>query len=153
MKSLIKNKKGADKIISVYWFAILFIVSAAMVYMVFLFYGGLYDIRDVEAGILINQMADCVAEGGYIKSGILDGPKLTKENFLQKCGLTFAVEDTNEWSDDQFYVNISFENFKEGSVVDSFEVGNINWKIQCEEKKGTNLAFCTHRNFYVLDKL
>ena len=60
-----KNKKG-DKIISVYWFAILFIVAAAVVYMAALFYGAPYDARGIESDILTNQIADCLSQGGSL---------------------------------------------------------------------------------------
>ena len=50
------NKKGTDKIISVYWFTILFIVAGAIVYMAAAFYGEPYDVREIEANILINQI-------------------------------------------------------------------------------------------------
>ncbi len=64
------NKLGTDKIISIYWFAILFIVAAAVVYMASVFYGGPADVREIEANILINQVADCVSQGGYLKENI-----------------------------------------------------------------------------------
>ena len=92
------NKKG-DKIISVYWFAILFIVAAAIDYMVVIFYGKPYDIRDVEESILINQIADCLAEGGYLKKEVFDNGNflLNESNFLQTCHLNFDVEDIYGW--------------------------------------------------------
>ena len=51
-----KNRIGAEKIISVYWFVILIIIAGAVVAMVSLFYGSPYDVRVTEANIMINQV-------------------------------------------------------------------------------------------------
>src|SRR3989344_5603718 len=52
-----KNRIGAEKIISVYWFVILIIIAGAVVAMVSLFYGSPYDVRVTEANIMINQVS------------------------------------------------------------------------------------------------
>jgi N-acetyl-anhydromuramyl-L-alanine amidase AmpD len=91
-----KNKRGG-KIISVYWFAILFIVAAAIVYMAALFYGAPYDARDIESEILTNHIADCLSQGGYLKENVLGGN--LENNFLEECNLNFAVEDTYGWGE------------------------------------------------------
>ncbi len=90
-----KNKRG-DKIISVYWFVILFLVAGAIVYMAALFYGAPYDARDVESEILTNHIADCLSQGGYLKENILDS---IQNNFLEECDLNFAVEDVYGWGE------------------------------------------------------
>ena len=63
---MIKNKKG-DKLISVYWFVILFIVAGAIAYMTVSFYGEPYDIREAEAYALTNKVARCLSEAGYLE--------------------------------------------------------------------------------------
>ena len=62
------DKKGTDKIISVYWFAVLFIVAGGIVYMTAIFYGEPYDVREIEANLLTNQIADCLSEGGKLEN-------------------------------------------------------------------------------------
>ena len=81
------NKRGTDKLISVYWFAILFIVAAAIVYMVLSFYGEPYDARELEANALTNQIADCLSEAGYLKEGILER---VETDLLETCDLNFG---------------------------------------------------------------
>ncbi len=129
------DKKGTEKIISVYWFAILFIVAAAVVYMVITFYGKPYDIRSEEADIMVNQIADCLAEGGRLKEEILDNENFTK-NFSEECSLNFNVEDVYGWREqDQYYIEINFYEFDQnapngfGSKID-FDIikGNTNLK-------------------------
>jgi hypothetical protein len=158
MKKL--NKKGTDKMISVYWFVILFIVAAAVFYMAVVFYGEPYDIREREAKILINQIADCISQGGEIREGIINEGGtlgLTNGNILSKCHLNFNVEDFKEWkTQEQFYVEINFYEFDEFSsdklgskFVDEIIVGNKNLNEYCD-KKGENFPVCVKRDFYVL---
>ncbi len=135
------NKKG-DKIISVYWFVILFIVVAAVVYMAYLFYGTPYDARAVEARVLKNKIADCLSEGGYLKEKVLT--ENFKDNFLEKCDLNLNVEDAYGWEDDQYYIKVSFYEFDNdfsgnlGNLIEEIEVGNINlvsYAIQEQKEK------------------
>ena len=118
------NKRGGDKIISVYWFVVLFIVAGAVVYMAASFYGKPYDVRGIEASIMINNIADCISEGGNIKEGVLDN-----ENFLESCNLNFEVEDYKDWKEKgQYYVEVEISEFdgeKIGERVIKSDLGNL----------------------------
>jgi len=161
MKKL--NKRGTDKIISVYWFVILFIVAAAIVYMAVVFYGEPYDVRETEANIMINQIADCISQGGEIKDGVINEEgklELTNENILSKCHLDFNVEDFKDWKkQEQFYFEINFYKFNKDApdglgskFVNDTIAGNMNLKEYCD-KKGKNFPVVSvERNFYVLVK-
>jgi len=146
-----KNRKGADKVLSVYWFVVLFIVAGGVVYMVAVFYGAPYDVREVEANLLINQIADCVATGGSL-NGNLD--KLVDElTLLQICKINFKVEDEFSWKEDQFYVNISSGDFDKTSgmisgLTEKVVLGNSELKSFCE-LGGKTMPKCVERSFYV----
>ena len=137
------NSQGTDKIISVYWFVILFIVAGAVVYMAGVFYGNPYDVREAEANVLINHIADCIAEGGYLNKEVVDEEGkflLNNDTFLEICHLNFNVEDTQGWREQrQYYVEVS---------VFGITKGNVNLKDFCERKEKN----CVQRSFYVLDK-
>ena len=144
----LKNKRGADKILSVYWFAILFIVAGAIIYMTAISYGEPYDVRELEANILTNQIADCMSQGGQL---IDNWKELNNYNFLEFCHLTFNVEDTKGWRDDQFYVEIGFQKFDTGDFArNSITNGNINLKQFCN-LQGKKLPICVERSFYTID--
>ena len=144
---LIKNRKGTDKLISVYWFAILFIVAAAIAYMALSFYGEPYDARKLEVNILTNQVADCLSEAGYLKEGILER---METDFLETCDLNFEVEEYEKWNDDQFYVEIVIYDFDTGEQISEISEGNQNLKLDCEIDD-KNFPFCLDRKFYVID--
>ena len=144
---ILKNKK-ADKIISVYWFAILFIVAAAIVYMVISFYGEPYDIREAEAHALTNKVAGCLSEAGYLKEGVLNED--FRENFMEECKLNFEVEDIYGWREQgQYYVEINFYNFLTMEEIPTIKKGNEALKTDCG--KGKTFPVCLNRSFYALD--
>lgn len=131
------NKTGADKIISVYWFVILFIVAGAVVFMTASFYGTPKDVTNLEARVLSTKVADCLLDGVYFKSEILNDNSF-KTNFLKKCSLIFG-------DDKDYYTEINIHKFdsdlpeNEGKKVFDFSAGNVNLKTSylTEEKKTT----------------
>jgi len=62
------NKIGADKILSVYWFAILFLIASGIFAMVYVFYNSPFDVRNAEADALGNQIVSCISQNGKISS-------------------------------------------------------------------------------------
>ncbi len=147
---ILKNKK-ADKIISVYWFAILFIVAGAIVYMVISFYGEPYDIREAEAYALTNKVTGCLSEAGYLKEGVLNED--FRENFMEICKLNFEIEDVYGWREHgQYYVEINFYDFSTmAEEIPAIKKGNEALKMDCE-LKGKTFPVCLERSFYILDK-
>ena len=144
-----------DKIISVYWFAILFIVAGAVVYMAAVFYGEPYDVREIEANIMINQIADCISQGGKIGREIMDEKGnliINSDNVLEKCHFNFNVENFKAWNNDQYWINVGFYDFNTGNrLFPDITNGNINLKDWCD-KKGKSLPKCVERSFYTLNK-
>ena len=140
------NKSG-EKVISVYWFAIMFIVAAAIVYMVAIFYGEPYDIRKMEAEILTNRISDCLNEGGYLIQENLD-----EESFMKNCDLNFNVEDDYNWKqEEQYYFKVEISNFETDGFIKKIEEGNFNLGILCEDKIDESIK-CLERDFYSIDK-
>ena len=123
------NRRGADKIISVYWFVILFIVAGAVVYMVAVFYGEPYDLRKAEADAMVNQIVDCITKGNSLRTDI------SNEDFMEKCHLNFG-EDENE-----YYIKVK--------ALD-ISLGNINLNDYCG-KEGNKFPRCFERSFYTLN--
>ena len=144
------NKTGGEKTISVYWFAILVIVAAAVIYMVVSVYGMPYDIRETESGLLAKNIADCISEGGYLKEKVL-GDSSFHENFLKKCNINLETDDFPN-SKGEYYIEVSFYDFDTGKKIDSNIIkGNMNLKAGCE-LKGKTQPVCLNQSFYVIDK-
>lgn len=112
----IKNKNGAEKIISVYWFAILLIVAGGIVYMVSAFYGNPYDVRSLESGVLISKIAECVSDNSI---------ESLKSDLFKTCHLNF---NTNT-EDEKYFVEIVFYEFENQDIkIDEISAGNVNLK-------------------------
>ncbi len=147
------DKRGTDKMISVYWFFILFLVTAAIVYMVSAFYSAPYDVRNLEANILTNRVADCIYRGGEINGELFDGEFNSgfEEEFFSVCGLNFEGE--SRWNGEiQYYVG--FDIYRVNDVqnsVYSLAEGNLNLLSNCEieDEDYDKLAKCVNRRMYV----
>ena len=143
------NKIGADKMLSVYWFIIIFIVAAAIVYMTALFYGNPYDVRSVEANLLVKQVSDCFVEENYFIRGRDIESQGFSDSFLDICGIDFSVEDDYGWKDDQFLINVEVYEFNNKTLLFDFEKGNFNLRDCSKELK--KIPFCIERSFYSID--
>jgi N-acetyl-anhydromuramyl-L-alanine amidase AmpD len=126
------GKKG-DKLLSVYWFVMVFLVAAAIAYMAITFYGHPTDITTLEADAMTNQIADCISSGGYLNPNVLTND--FQKNFLNICHITFNTEDFSDWKKSpQYYTEVNFYNFSEqtpsgfGDKLFSIAEGNSNLK-------------------------
>ena len=155
MKMKMKNKKGTDRIVSIYWFAILFIVAGAVVYIVSAFYGKPIDIREIETNLLINKLSDCVGKAGYVSPEIYSegGFLLNDENLLDICKINF---NSGGASEGDYYAEIQFKNFNSGEILSSAKAGNFNLKDYCNEAYLNSISVenpvCVQRSFYALNQ-
>ena len=148
----LKNKKG-DKLLSVYWFAILVIVAVGVVLMANTFYGASYDVRKAESEILAQKVADCIYSGGAFNSQLFnlkgDFREDFKETFLDKCSLNFTIEEN--FQRPPYYVQVDFFRGTD-TEKKSFSIteGNKNWVPDCNSKvaEKSKLATCTSQEFY-----
>ena len=148
------NKKGADKILSVYWFAILVLVAGGIVAMVTTFYGYPYDVREVETNLLTDKVANCISSQGVLNSDLISERKFKEdfeENFLETCKINFDSEN----EEGQYFVEISFYNLTNlDEPLFEFSEGNSNYKEDCEiEEVYERFAKCVEKRFYSVDEL
>ena len=156
-KMILKNKKGADKILSVYWFAILILVAGGIFAMVFNFYNSPYDVRALEANIMINQISDCLSSGGILNKNVVSESNFNedfKNNFMNECNLNF---NTEKGTDDggQYYVEINFYDFNTENSLFNISEGAAELKADCEVKEvkeSKRLSECVQRSFYSVDE-
>jgi N-acetyl-anhydromuramyl-L-alanine amidase AmpD len=119
------DKRGADTILTLYWFLIIFLVAGAVVYMAFLFYGTPFDVRATEGRILGNQIANCLTDQGYLNNQIFSQD--FQNNFLANCHITFTTEGYSDWSatNPQYYAEVEVDQFNPNSQQQAYgETGN-----------------------------
>ena len=146
------NKKGTDKMLSMYWFAILIIIAGAIFAMVALFYGYPYDVRNVEANIMVNQVSDCLSNNGEIDSGIIFSKDFS---LLDNCNLNFDVEKDLYNKFGNYYLEVNFYNMSDGEKVIRLSEGNPSFISDCKIKDEdyNKLSYCLNRTFYSVDKM
>jgi len=154
-----KNKRG-DKVLSMYWFLILILVSGGIFAMVYNFYGSPYDVREIEGEILSQKISDCISRDGKIQTNIISEEGFNaniKENFLESCKINFDSEESFEQNPiNQYYFEVEFYKIEDlSNNVFNFNEGNLNWKADCGIKKENDkdyarLVKCTERRFYAL---
>ncbi len=74
---IFNNKKAGEKLFSIWWFFVLAVVGVGIVAGVYIFYSADVDVREAEAGILYEKIADCIIEQGFLTDKFL----YDKENF------------------------------------------------------------------------
>lgn len=158
-----KNKKGTDKMLSMYWFAIILIVSFGVFAMVYVFYSAPYEIRGMETEILSNKIADCFSRQGRINPEIFSGENGEEFNsgfdLLEECNLNLNVEEDYDWKqEEQYFIEASFYNVGDlsnpGIVLSE---GNLNWKPGCfikdkKEKDFERFVKCREERVYAVDQ-
>src|SRR4030042_1292137 len=153
------NKKGTDKILSIYWFVVLTIVAGGIFAMVYVFYGHPYDVRGIESEIFAERIADCISNQGIIDSNFFSGENLNQningKSFSERCNFNFNVEKGyGEEGEIQYFYKVEFYTLKELTNPSlSFYDGNTNWENDCYIKKDNNkeytlLVKCTEKRFY-----
>jgi len=145
------DKRG-DKILSVYWFAVIIIVAGGIFGMVYVYYGTPYDVREIEANVMTNQIADCISYAGRINANIISNQQESGTDFLKQCHLSF---DSTDWTDEQYYTEINVYNLNYlNNATFSVNAGNNNWISFCALQQNSSqerLTQCVKKSFYSLD--
>ncbi len=143
---MLKNNR-AEKLLSIYWFLILFIVAAGISYMVIDFYGDPYDVRSSEADILLVKIANCFSQGGYL---VEDYASLS---LAENCNLNFETPDHLDWEFvGQYYAEIVITDFETSALLFKDVMGEPLWRIGCLSKSTRSDPACNVQTFYSLTK-
>jgi len=155
------NKRGTDKILSIYWFVVLTLVAGGIFAMVYVFYGPPYDVRDIESEIFAERIADCISKQGIIDSNFFTKDGFNKDignTFTQRCNFNFNVEEGYTKDEIQYFYKVEFYILKDLTNPSfSFFDGNSNWESECfiqkkNDKNYVRLAKCTEKRFYALSE-
>lgn len=129
------NKRGkGEKIIALPWMICLFISALGVVWIVKMFYGAPYDVREIEARLLLNKVADCVSYAGKINPSLIsnEGIGADCKDFLEGCYINF----NSEWGDEQYFVHVQIYDTSSNSFFIESKKGNGDLDDECELQKG-----------------
>jgi len=116
------NKKGAEKIFSIWWFFIITVIATTTVIAVLLFYSAEVDVKEVEAQVLAERVLSCLNQNGVLDSSFLD----SNFNIIERCSLNKDVFAAG--SDFLFEVSAYDESSK---LIKTLSIGNGGFKADC----------------------
>jgi hypothetical protein len=95
------NKRGEERIFTIWWFVAIVAISAAIVLATLGFFSKDTDTKEYEAGILYERIVECLVQNGNLRSDFAQGFDIYKE-----CSLKENVFLDNS----SFYFEIKLEN-------------------------------------------
>jgi hypothetical protein len=114
------NKKGSEKLLSIWWFFVLVIVLVAIVTGVLIFYSVDLDLKSYEAKYLSEKLMKCFSDnGGSYYSGEFD--------IFEKCGLKREVFGAGS----NFFYHIKIIDDKQ-SIIKEFTGGDVSYENDCK---------------------
>jgi len=125
---ILRNKKGGEKVFSIWWFFVLVIVGGGIVAGVIIFYSSDVDIREVEAGILSDKITDCIVEQRVLTDVSLE----EGFNILEECDFSEDVFSRGS----KFYFNISFLDENGNNFRRDILEGDFSYAKDCNIQEG-----------------
>ncbi|MEK6906748.1 MAG: hypothetical protein AABW81_03940 [Nanoarchaeota archaeon] len=123
---IIKNKRGGEKIISIWEFFVLGVVGLGIVAGVWIFYSSNADVRVTESGILYNKIVDCLIQQGYLNENIF----MKDFDFFKECKLSREVLNSKD-----FYFKINVVDSEGKEIVSNISGERTNFERDCEVSK------------------
>ena len=121
VNNFLNIKKGGEKIFSIWWFFIIAVVGLGIVIGVWIFYAADVDVRQVEAEMLYERIANCIIDNGFVDAVIESDFDVFEECHLSK--------DAFNGSSFYFRFNISDVN---GHGLKNVKSPGANMEVSCE---------------------
>lgn len=142
--NIIMNKKAVEKLISIWWFFVLFVVGVGVVLGVMIYYSAETGVKKVEAEILNQRIFDCLVNNGHLNQRIFEN------NFgvFSECGLSEEVFGKGSF----FYFKALVYN--ETDLINEKGYGDFSVDKDCkvmEKVETKRFPECFSRNMTVFD--
>jgi hypothetical protein len=146
MSNLLCNKSAEDKLLSLWWFFILFIIAGGILIGVAIFYSAEINVNPVEADILSSKLSECITPSGIFNYNFLS----SDVDIFKECNLNKKVFGRGS----SFYFNVSIYN--ETSLEREFIEGDHSFEADCRIGGGLiakNFPKCSKKNIGGIDYL
>jgi len=120
---MVLNKKGDEKLLSLWWFLCLTIVGVAIVVGVWSFYSADVDTKGLEADILANKIVHCILGQGTLNLDLMDN--------LENCYIDKSVTNKSQI----YYIEIKAYDLSNCAGEDYFKCPLIKEKIYEDKEK------------------
>ena len=113
------NKKGGEKLLSLWWFFVLGVIAGGIVIAVMIYSAADVSVKELEADILGERILDCIIKEGYL----ID---FDESDILTECDLDEKM--FTKGSDFYFEIGV----FKEGNLVEEvIKKGSSAFEKEC----------------------
>jgi len=126
LDKIFKDKKAGEKLLSAWWFVIIVIVGGGVAVSVIMYYSADIEVREAEAGILYEKIADCVIQQGFLVEEIFE----KDFDIFKKCGLSKKVFEDTDFS---FKIRVLDDSGK--LLREDIIKGDISFEKDCEIKE------------------
>ncbi|MFA6023011.1 MAG: hypothetical protein WC781_02910 [Candidatus Pacearchaeota archaeon] len=139
---MIKNKKGDEKILSIWMFFIWIIIGMAIVAGVYLYYGSPQDVREIQSKILADKIAECILINSQLDKNYLN----SNFDLVSYCKI-----NTEMISNGKIYFNVSVVDRTSGILLrENIIRGDSNFQVMCSlnaNKNSQNIAKCASETY------
>jgi len=138
------NRKGDERVLSLYWFILFIIVAVAIVSAVLIFYSYLLDVRGAEASILADKVIDCLSNDGKLNVAKLE--EVDKNGLESACNLILKDESKEKYREmkSQYYIQLEVG----GKLI---MAGDQDFLAYCGQSSKTNIPICFEKKLFVLN--
>lgn len=140
------NKRGGERLLSLYWFLIFIIIAIGVVSGVFIFNKAQVDIRNAEGNILADKIVNCFVKNGEVNKDLLD--KTTGETISSTCGLVLEDKTGRYTDSEQYFVSVLFNENGNQKLIQTKRTDFIPFCGQEKSKK--NIPLCVDKKLVVL---
>lgn len=154
------NKKADERLLSIWMFLSWIIIGGGLVWGVALFFSSSVDVRQSEANILNQRIADCLTSDFNISK--------FDSNFdlFSKCALRKNIIENSDF----YYINLTIDSYTGNNILDAYFSGSAvkspvynilygvgyfeadcNYQLN-KNKAELNFAQCSFRKIVILDK-
>ncbi len=118
-----KNKRGGEKLISIWWLIMLAIVGVGITAGVLIHSSANIDVRELEAGILSEKISDCIFENGFLIDEFLE----EGFDFFEKCRLSEEIFGEGSF----YYFNVKVYD-ESDELINEIRGGDASFEKDCE---------------------
>ena len=131
------NKKGGEKLLSIWWFFVIVIVGGGITAGVLIYHSTDVDIREIEAEILYEKILNCITEQGFLIEEVLK-EDFNISDFFEECELNEEIFE----EENVFYFNIQiFDESK--NLTKEIKGGDFSFEKDCgiqeEDEEGKKI--------------
>lgn len=142
------NKKGGEKLLSVWWFFVLAVIGGGISLGVMIYYTADVNTNSIEADVLSNRIINCISDNGILKNEIFE----TGFDIFNFCNLDKKMFERGSF----IYFNVSI--FDQGDTVLNISAGDYSIEGDCRVSKkvyGKYFPKCSEkiRNLIYKDKI